>query len=374
MKKTLFNKEKGITLVALIITIIILLILASVTISSISGDGIIEKAKEAKTEWEEASKREAEWLESLGKIDTTTDDTTLTKQPTGFIFQFKGINEEGRIVSVANLSTGALIGKEWAGAGVREDGIGDGTTYNDDYQFVWISVDTPVAEDEEDLLYKISQGKYPMALKVEGKDECGRQNYIGLQYEKNYSGGWSLITTIRTTTYPYTDTTNAKKEPATIPLALEEMGLQAGSYGATTAEEFNKILQEDFNEMVSRVIKRGGFYIARYKTSLSSDGTRALSRGAQTSMSNKTWYDMWKVQKNTIDGAKTYMVWGCAYDQVMMNINYIDMSEGLREWTMENIGTTYRSVRHGTTRYNDAESNILPSAASANIGSRMMLY
>ena len=45
MRKT--KTQKGITLVALIITIIILLILAVVAIRSITGDGILQKAREA---------------------------------------------------------------------------------------------------------------------------------------------------------------------------------------------------------------------------------------------------------------------------------------------------------------------------------------
>ena len=44
------NNQKGITLVALVITIIVLLILAGVTIASLSGDnGILNRGKEAKT-------------------------------------------------------------------------------------------------------------------------------------------------------------------------------------------------------------------------------------------------------------------------------------------------------------------------------------
>ena len=41
-------KNKGITLVALVITIIILLILAGITISSLTNTGLFEKAKEAR--------------------------------------------------------------------------------------------------------------------------------------------------------------------------------------------------------------------------------------------------------------------------------------------------------------------------------------
>ena len=54
MKKT-FKNSKGITLVALVITIIILLILAGISISALTNTGIFQKAKDAKQKSEDAS-------------------------------------------------------------------------------------------------------------------------------------------------------------------------------------------------------------------------------------------------------------------------------------------------------------------------------
>ena len=42
------KEQKGITLVALVITIIILLILAGISIASLTGSGLFNKTKEAK--------------------------------------------------------------------------------------------------------------------------------------------------------------------------------------------------------------------------------------------------------------------------------------------------------------------------------------
>ncbi len=52
------REQKGITLIALIITIVVLLILAAVAISSIQGDGILGYATNASSLWNEASKNE----------------------------------------------------------------------------------------------------------------------------------------------------------------------------------------------------------------------------------------------------------------------------------------------------------------------------
>ena len=67
MKK--FNRNAGITLIALVITIIVLLILAGVTIAAISGDnGILKNAARAKEETEQAEKDERE---KLGDMEDT---------------------------------------------------------------------------------------------------------------------------------------------------------------------------------------------------------------------------------------------------------------------------------------------------------------
>ena len=68
------KKNKGITLIALVITIIVLLILAGVAISMLSGEnGILRKAAEAKTKTEEAQKQEEARLTDM---ELTTEFVT----------------------------------------------------------------------------------------------------------------------------------------------------------------------------------------------------------------------------------------------------------------------------------------------------------
>ena len=70
MKKT--NGQKGITLVALVITIIILLILATISIQSLTNTGLFRKAKEATKKYSEAE----EWYSRAyknGIIDAAID-------------------------------------------------------------------------------------------------------------------------------------------------------------------------------------------------------------------------------------------------------------------------------------------------------------
>ena len=81
MRKTINNK--GITLVALVITIIILLILAGVSIATLTGDnGLLNKAKEAKIATEIASIKEeiqTDILSEQAGNNGNISDDTLTK-------------------------------------------------------------------------------------------------------------------------------------------------------------------------------------------------------------------------------------------------------------------------------------------------------
>ena len=77
MRKTLKNTN-GITLIALVVTIVVLLILAGVSINALFGDsGIINKAKDAQNRMDEATKNDLDSINSLnewidGKINGTT--------------------------------------------------------------------------------------------------------------------------------------------------------------------------------------------------------------------------------------------------------------------------------------------------------------
>lgn len=71
--KNKLKERKGITLIALVITIIVLLILAMVSIKIATGDGLINKAQEAKTKTEYASAKEKVQLAVLGSYDNNGD-------------------------------------------------------------------------------------------------------------------------------------------------------------------------------------------------------------------------------------------------------------------------------------------------------------
>ena len=84
MKKILKNK-KGITLVALVVTIVILLILAGISISTLTNTGIFEKAKDAKEKSEAEEKQQSETLDNYEKELNKYTSIELTADRTGTV-------------------------------------------------------------------------------------------------------------------------------------------------------------------------------------------------------------------------------------------------------------------------------------------------
>ena len=84
MKKILKN-AKGITLVALVITIVILLILAGISISALTNTGIFQKAKDAKEKSEAEEKQQSETLDNYEKELNKYTSIELTADRTGTV-------------------------------------------------------------------------------------------------------------------------------------------------------------------------------------------------------------------------------------------------------------------------------------------------
>ena len=140
MKKEIKNKqEKGITLIALVVTIVVLLILAGVSISLVlNNNGVISKAKDAKNQYAEAQTNDEKQLNEVSDwIDTKVGDTTgggsVTKIdgvpiPAGFVY-VGGTKASGLVISDATADKEKYKGQTTVGTDLEGN------------QFVWIPVD-----------------------------------------------------------------------------------------------------------------------------------------------------------------------------------------------------------------------------------------
>ena len=144
MKKEIKNKqEKGITLIALVVTIVVLLILAGVSLSLVlNNNGVISRAKEAKNRYAEAQTNEekqlnevSDWIKeivgdttgggSAGGSGSTVDGVPI---PEGFVY-VGGTKASGLVISDAAADNEKYKGQTTVGTDLQGN------------QFVWIPVE-----------------------------------------------------------------------------------------------------------------------------------------------------------------------------------------------------------------------------------------
>ena len=108
IKKELQAKERGITLIALVITIVVLLILASVSIAMLTGNnGILTQAQNAKNKTEQADKNEQNILNNYedkineyAGIDWDTVLANAKKHPEQKVSTAIGVGTDGKAVNM----------------------------------------------------------------------------------------------------------------------------------------------------------------------------------------------------------------------------------------------------------------------------------
>ena len=180
MKRKNKKLEKGITLIALIITIIILLILAGVTITMLTGDnGILKMTSKAKLEnelakVEELGKIEVDklYIDELGKVEDATAKTAVLAY----------LNEQGyktKNISTTNETVKGIIVKDDTGNNIDEIGLLQGknkkirvtldtegdtnsksyvTVLGKDYEITINSKDVKVSREENKEKKEITEG------------------------------------------------------------------------------------------------------------------------------------------------------------------------------------------------------------------------
>ena len=259
---------KGITLIALVITIIVLIILAGISINLILGEnGIITKAKLAKTETEQAKQNEeiglnetAKYIEEMGASGGTTNppvekseieksrdagtymtapttlkdsNGNLIKVPQGFkIAQDSGINvTEGIVIEDNDIIT--------------EVGNNRGN------QYVWIPVGNGIKKSDGTTV-DITLGRYTFADGTNDKAEDGttvlaKGTPILKQNAENYTQEVVINSFF--------------KELSTSRTGVESEGADGLNTTALNLKGF-----------IDSVKANGGYYIARYEASYGTDG------------------------------------------------------------------------------------------------------
>ena len=358
------RKERGITLIALVVTVIVLIILAGVSISLVLGEnGIVNKAKKAKENTELAKTEEETMLNDLAKQieEGTSGGTTNPPETIKTVEEVKGGSYFDKATTIKD-SDGNLIkvpeGFKIAGDSgenvtegivIEDNDIIDGIGNNRGNQYVWIPVENGIKKSDGTSV-DITLGRYTFADGEEDKAEDGttvlaKGTPILQQSADNYTQEVVI--------------SSYYKELATSRTGVASSGTDGLNTTALNLKGF-----------VDSVKANGGYYIARYEASYGIDGkanskvsnsftessTAPTTEGAL--WNNITQMDSATASRNLYEAVKTDLINSYAWDTAIVYIQKfsgdIDYSrQGSKNTSLSNTGANGDEV----CKINDMASN-----------------
>ena len=401
-KKQKIRKEKGITLVALVVTIIVLIILAGVTLNIVlDQNGIINKAQQATEDYDTAQREEQELL---GVVEDYIEYAGKTAPiPEGYT--------ASQITTEDDVAEGLVIYEIPEGANV---------TWTDEKDENGKNISSIILEGEtepKNLQETVNQYVWIPVNDINSMVMCksnSGDSVCNLVYNDGENGG-----TLSCTTHPATATdlvgrlyisslvnTGNNIRSYTMDFTQRDQTYDESSWhepNTVSADASNGLelsqLESDFTVMAKSIAKNGGFYISRYEVGENGEskkGQQVLTDASSDNIEeNYLGANMWYGLYNTLRENNKPMIWGCQYDQVIKFIgeeaqighndrnlttsyalsgqneldkmkNMYDLEGNVYEWTAE---AWYGRVR--TSRgclYNAAYSGIFNPASSRGYG------
>ena len=395
------KENEGITLIALIITVIILVILTALTIDFAVDGKLFENSKktvgEANNKLGDEQNRVNNMLNEWDDLEIgISGDTTIIVNPgdkanttteyedsngdTAVIpggFTVSGLPEESKIddgLVIYLIPDGETV--DWTNP---TEVANAQTTYD---QFVWI----PISHEQINNMY-ICQAKTGdngnCNITVEnGEAKCTTHNSnqmagrlyatdYGEIFEQGYTEVYTPNTGLREPDV-VTDSNYADGNST----YLAQLSSILGTTGYDTTANFKQSLQQEYNEVVKSVYENQGFYIGRYETSnMVNSNTNATVKsvaGTTEGIGGVTWYRMYAQQKkyaenNGLTSVKSTMIQGAAYDQVMKFVENGERPDGqpYNIKTAGNVGHDLSDMYQtgglnysGSVQYNDKVKNI----------------
>ncbi|MBR3324703.1 MAG: hypothetical protein IKG14_01470 [Clostridia bacterium] len=345
-------REKGITLVALVVTIIVLLILAGVTISlALNNNGVIQKVKEASNVSFKKTVQETvqmAWMavsidgEKEGwdrntlaeKLEEELNDSSVTVEGENLIVNYEGIRTIINLNDETTTSEESKIKIEEfsiVGTTVKEENIPlpNGFTHiegtkdtgyviqdGDGNEFVWVPVDK-----NQKIRLKVSSEENITEIKLIDPigEEISLANASGMSYENNnieptYNGGYQVEVNTASDTVKKT-------------LVVRSLyALDSYENKPTTTTNLNYYSEDDAYR--EKIQQNGGFYVGRYEVIYVNNKPASKPSTSSRTVSNVALVDnmLWNYiyYDNALEKAKEFnpelnssLLTGPAWDRVM---------------------------------------------------------
>ena len=371
------NKDKGITLIALVITIIILLILAGISISALTNQGLFKNAKIAQNATEKAEKEQGQRLneyedeinkylnnnnedeklglitDNINKVLNKTDNTKLKDEKANKIVVPAGF----KIVNGATTVDKGIVIED-----VTE-------TATKGSQFVWIPVGTIIKSDGTNVTITLGRYDFDSTTGVESA-------YLGDFIEEDSSQASTLKK------YGNTIAKNITKFKNSV---ATNGGYYIGRYEARTATARNAA-----GNALTQITEKGTENVYNYVTQLQA---AQLSQNMYTSdkftsdlMNSYAWDTAIVFIQNCGTNAKysrqnslnkALAQTGTTTD---MQCNIYDMASNVLEWTTETSRDSSKACVYrggscnGSGYYTSYRNNNPTSYSDVSFGFRPLLY
>ena len=306
--------EGGITLVALVVTIVILLILAGVSLNLVIGnEGILTRSKEAVDKYGKQAENEQQglnnvetWLgEQFGDGTGSGEDKGVIKVPVNTKAKSNG-TIDGKEPNINN----PIIPKGYtpinAGSATWGDGnsspvqssIDNGLVIKDDNnnEWVWVPVEA-----------SILSSMYVTSTKTDGETISGDVGVTTRLYTNTTNIGKTGDTKTLSRSTP---NTTGWREPDLVTDYDKDESYYKTILGYDSPKAMAETFTADYANMISSIKKYGGFYIGRYE--LSNEGVQK----EKATLTNKNWYELYKkcTTLNASDKVESKMIWGIQWD------------------------------------------------------------
>ncbi len=354
MKNVKIKTNKGITLIALVITIIVLLILAGVTIASITGEnGILSKATNARDNNTKASAEERVKTEVLGSYGS--DGKISIEDLNNNLKNVEGLKYNGSAISGSNKieSLPATVNVDGYDVVITEQGNVEKATTLEDAKtddMLTKNEDTPITVDNKIV-------KIPAGFKV--ADDSGNTIDEGIVIEDSEKNQFVWVP-VSKENFATEFVRIEGYEDGSLQSMLSSCG-EANAEGVNEKVKETETTQKEAIKMYASVKRNEGFYIARYEAG--KEGENVVSKKGADVYNAISWSANGKMQETTgTTGGAVELSRNFAkaknYKTVTSTLIYGVQWDAVMKW-MENVsnpnvkGKTYIQDSTGMGWYSD---------------------
>ena len=298
--KKLKKQVRGITLIALVVTIIVLLILAGVALSlTVGNNGLFRRAENAANTWQMAEQNEQSEMEQAGEfIDDYANNITRVDGvpiPNGFYY-VGGEENTGLIISDSDEDANKgdnLEASEYVGN-----------------QFVWVPVEHP-----ENYFIDETVTLNTNATGTEEENEVTTNVYSNLTIRSgdSHTAGAPGVEETEEGNY-------VTREPDVLSLYDTNARYYDNILGFNSTKDMADSFVKEYKAMSDSIKKYNGFYIGRYELTGTVEAPTEKAGEVLSAAKAGNWYNLYKACQNVVtekNNVKSTMIYGVQWDATM---------------------------------------------------------